>query len=85
MVNSGDTAFILIAAALVLLMIPGLALFYGGLARQKNVGSTIMYSFATMGIVGVVWVLWGYTLAFGPDIGGFPPLPLLDGRAYFDV
>ena len=71
MVNSGDTAFILIAAALVLLMIPGLALFYGGLARQKNVGSTIMYSFATMGIVGVVWVLWGYTLAFGPDIGGF--------------
>ena len=71
MVNSGDTAFILIAAALVLLMIPGLALFYGGLSRQKNVGSTIMYSFATMGIVGVVWVLWGYTLAFGPDIGGF--------------
>ena len=71
MVNSGDTAFILIAAALVLLMIPGLALFYGGLARQKNAGSTIMYSFATIGIVGVVWVLWGYTLAFGPDIGGF--------------
>jgi Amt family ammonium transporter len=71
MISSGDTAFILIAAALVLLMIPGLALFYGGLARQKNVGSTIMYSFATMGIVGVVWVLWGYTLAFGPDIGGF--------------
>ena len=71
MVNSGDTAFILIASALVLLMIPGLALFYGGLARQKNVGSTIMYSFATIGIVGVVWVLWGYTLAFGPDIGGF--------------
>ena len=71
MVNSGDTAFILIASALVLLMIPGLALFYGGLARQKNAGSTIMYSFATIGIVGVVWVLWGYTLAFGPDIGGF--------------
>ena len=71
MVNSGDTAFILIAAALVLLMTPGLALFYGGLGRQKNVGSTMMYSFATIGIVGVVWVLWGYTLAFGPDIGGF--------------
>jgi len=70
MVNSGDTAFILIASALVLLMTPGLALFYGGLGRQKNVGSTMMYSFATIGIVGVVWVLWGYTLAFGPDIGG---------------
>ena len=80
MVNSGDTAFILIAAALVLLMTPGLALFYGGLGRQKNVGSTMMYSFATIGIVGVVWVLWGYTLAFGPDIGGF-----IGGLDYFGL
>ena len=80
MVNSGDTAFILIASALVLLMTPGLALFYGGLGRQKNVGSTMMYSFATIGIVGVVWVLWGYTLAFGPDIGGF-----IGGLDYFGL
>lgn len=71
MIDTGDTAFMLLASALVLLMTPGLALFYGGLARGKNAGSTIMYSFATIGIVGVVWVLWGYTLAFGPDIGGF--------------
>jgi Amt family ammonium transporter len=80
MVNSGDTAFILIASALVLLMTPGLALFYGGLGRQKNVGSTMMYSFATIGIVGVVWVLWGYTLAFGPDIGG-----VIGGLDYFGL
>lgn len=52
-------------------MTPGLALFYGGLARSKNAASTIMYSFMSMGIVGVVWVLWGYSLAFGPDIGKF--------------
>ena len=71
MIDTGDTAFMLLASALVLLMTPGLALFYGGLARGKNAGSTIMYSFATIGIVGVVWVLWGYTLAFGPDVGGF--------------
>ncbi len=71
MIDTGDTAFMLLASALVLLMTPGLALFYGGLARGKNAGSTIMYSFATIGIVGVVWVLWGYTLAFGTDIGGF--------------
>ena len=70
MIDTGDTAFMLLASALVLLMTPGLALFYGGLARGKNAGSTIMYSFATIGIVGVVWVLWGYTLAFGTDIGG---------------
>ena len=52
-------------------MTPGLALFYGGLARSKNAASTIMYSFMSMGIVGVAWVLWGYSLAFGPDIGKF--------------
>ncbi len=69
--DSGDTAWILASSALVLLMTPGLALFYGGLARSKNVGATIMHSFMTIGIVGVVWVLWGYTIAFGPDLGGF--------------
>ena len=69
--NTGDIAWILLASALVLLMTPGLALFYGGLARSKNASSTIMYSLTSMGVVGVVWVLWGYSLAFGPDIGRF--------------
>ena len=70
MIDSGDTAWVLTSSALVLLMTPGLAFFYGGLTRQKNVLSTIMYSFMTIGIVGVVWVLWGYSLAFGNDVGG---------------
>ena len=69
--NTGDIAWILLASALVLLMTPGLALFYGGLARSKNAAGTIMHSFMCMGIVGVVWVLWGYSLAFGPDVGKF--------------
>lgn len=67
--NTGDTAWLLISAALVLLMIPGLALFYGGMVRSKNVLSTMMHSFVAMGIVGVQWVIIGYTLSFGPDIG----------------
>ena len=67
--NTGDVAWILLCSALVLLMTPGLALFYGGLARSKNAASTIMHSLMSMGIVGVVWVLWGYTLAFGTDLG----------------
>ena len=69
--DTGDTAWILASSALVLLMTPGLALFYGGLARSKSAAGTIMHSFMTIGIVGVVWVLWGYTLAFGNDLGGF--------------
>ena len=52
-------------------MTPGVAFFYGGLVRRKNIVSTIMYSFVSIGLVGIVWVLWGYSLAFGPDIGGF--------------
>ena len=71
MIDSGDTAFILLASALVLLMTPGLAFFYGGLVRRKSVVGVIMHSFMAMGIVGVVWVVWGYTLAFGPDQGNF--------------
>jgi len=71
MIDSGDTAWILAASALVLLMTPGLALFYGGLVRRKSIVSTMMYSFVTIGLVGIVWVLWGYTLAFGPDVGSF--------------
>jgi Amt family ammonium transporter len=68
--DTGDTAWILVSAALVMLMIPGLALFYGGLVRQKNVLSTIMMSFALLGLIGILWVLYGYSLGFGPDIGG---------------
>src|SRR5204863_9687161 len=68
-INSGDTAWLLMATALVMLMLPGLALFYGGLVRRKNVLSTIMHSFFGLAIVSVVWVLWGYSLAFGPDSG----------------
>ena len=71
MIDSGDTAWVLTASALVLLMTPGLAFFYGGLVRGKNVLGTIMHSFITIAIVSVVWVLWGYSLAFGPDVGGF--------------
>ncbi len=65
--NTGDTAWMLVSSALVLFMIPGLAFFYGGMVRQKNVLSTIMHSFVAMGIVGVQWAIIGYSLAFGPD------------------
>jgi len=68
--NGADTAWMLISAALVLFMLPGLALFYGGMVRAKNVLSTMMHSFVVMGIVGVQWVVIGYTLSFGDDIGG---------------
>ncbi len=70
MINAGDTAFILVSSALVMFMTPGLALFYGGMVRNKNVLATIMQSFIIIGIVTVTWVLWGYSLAFGPDVGG---------------
>jgi Amt family ammonium transporter len=68
-INAGDTAWVLISIALVMLMTPGLAFFYGGLVRRKNVLSTIMHSFFILALVSVTWVLWGYTLAFGPDTG----------------
>ena len=68
-INAGDTAWVLVSSALVMLMTPGLALFYGGLVRRKNVLSTIMHSFFILGLVSVTWVLWGYSLAFGPDAG----------------
>ncbi|MFC1929474.1 ammonium transporter [Chloroflexota bacterium] len=70
-VSSGDTAWILISSALVMLMTPGLALFYGGMARRKNLLSTIMMSFAALGLIGILWVLYGYSLSFGSDNGGF--------------
>ena len=66
----GDTAFIMVSSALVMLMTPGLALFYGGMARSKNVLGTIMHSFICLGVVTLVWVFWGYTLSFGHSIGG---------------
>jgi Amt family ammonium transporter len=68
--NTGDTAWMLVSSALVLLMIPGLAFFYGGMVRSKNVLSTMMHSFVAMGIVGVQWAIIGYSLSFGPDLGG---------------
>ncbi len=72
MINSSDTAFVLISAALVMLMTtPGLAFFYGGLVRRKNVLSTMMQSFFILCMLSVQWVLFGYSLAFGPDIGHF--------------
>ena len=69
-VDTGDTAWVLASAALVMFMTPGLALFYGGLVRAKNVLGTIMHSFIALGVVSVLWVLIGYTLAFGGDAAG---------------
>jgi Amt family ammonium transporter len=80
-INTGDTAWVLISTALVMLMTPGLALFYGGLVRRKNVLSTIMHSFFILALVSVTWVLWGYTLAFGPDTG----LGLIGGFAWIGL
>ena len=68
-VNTGDTAWLLVSTALVMLMTPGLALFYGGMVRRKNVLGTIVQSFIALGVITVQWVLFGYSLAFGPDIG----------------
>ncbi len=80
MVNSGDTAWILVSSALVMLMTPGVALFYGGMVRRKNVLSTMMMSFAALALVGLLWVLYGYSLSFGSDkvgiIGGLDFLGL---------
>jgi Amt family ammonium transporter len=70
-IDTGDTAWLLVSTALVMLMTPGLAFFYGGMVRRKNVLGTIMHSFIILCIMSVVWVLWGYTLAFGTDIAGF--------------
>ncbi|RJP58205.1 MAG: ammonium transporter [Deltaproteobacteria bacterium] len=68
-VDTGDTAWVLISTALVMLMTPGLALFYGGMVRRKNVLGTIMQSFIALGVMTVLWVLYGYSLSFGPDVG----------------
>jgi len=68
--NTGDTAFVLVSSALVMLMTPGLALFYGGMVRGKNVLGTIMQSYIILALITLEWVLWGYSLSFGPDHGG---------------
>lgn len=69
-ISGADTAWVLMSAALVMLMTPGLALFYGGMVREKNVLSTLMHSFFILALISVQWVLFGYTLAFGPTHGG---------------
>jgi len=71
MISGADTAFILVSAALVLLMTPGLAIFYAGMVRGKNVLATILQSFVMISIISIEWVYIGYSMAFGPDIGGF--------------
>ena len=68
--NSGDTAWVMVSTALVIMMTPALAFFYGGMVRRKNILSTLTLSFITMGLIGIQWVIIGYTLAFGPSLGG---------------
>ncbi|ANH82165.1 ammonia channel protein [Niabella ginsenosidivorans] len=89
-INSGDTAWMLTSAALVLIMTPGLAFFYGGMVKKKNVISTMLQSFICMAIVTMVWVIFGFSLAFGESIGGFIGNPktfflmngVLDGKPW---
>ncbi|MEW6458939.1 MAG: ammonium transporter [Bacillota bacterium] len=69
-VSPADTAFILLASGLVMLMVPGLALFYGGMVSRRNVVNTLMMCFAMLCLISIVWVLWGYSLAFGTSFGG---------------
>src|SRR3989338_4671904 len=82
--DSGTTAWMLTSTALVLLMVPGLAMFYGGLVRTKNVLGTMMHSFSAMALIGVLWAVSGYALSFGPSVlGGWigwnPSLLFLSG------
>ena len=68
--DTGDTAWILVSTALVMLMTPGLALFYAGMVRRKNVLGTLMHSFIAIALISVHWILVGYSLSFGPDVKG---------------
>ena len=70
MINTGDTAFMMICAALVFIMTPGLAFFYGGLVSRKNVLTIMMQSFISMGVVTILWFIIGFSLTFGPDVHG---------------
>jgi len=81
-VDSGNTAWLIVATALVMVMLPGLALFYGGLVRRKNVLSTIMHSFFGLALVSVVWVIVGFSLAFAPDVNLFGIPGLVGGFDY---
>jgi Amt family ammonium transporter len=83
--DSGDTAWLLMSTALVMIMLPGLALFYGGLVRRKNVLSTVMHSFFGLALVSVVWVIIGFTLAFGPDVNGWGLIGGLDFAMFTGV
>src|SRR5204862_2773203 len=70
-IDKADTAWMLVSTGLVMFMVPGLALFYGGIARRKNLLGTMMHSMIALGIVGVQWVLFGYSLTFGASQGGY--------------
>lgn len=83
--DTGDTAWLLMSTALVMIMLPGLALFYGGLVRRKNVLSTIMHSFFGLALVSIVWVIVGFTLAFGPDANGSGLIGNLDYLLFSNV
>jgi len=80
-IEPGDTAFLLVCTALVLMMTPALALFYGGLVRERNVLSIMIQNFICIGVVGIIWVFGGFSLAFGPSIGGY----IGDIRTYFGM
>lgn len=69
-IDTGDTAWLLVSTALVLIMTPGLAFFYGGMVRKKNVISTMLQSFVCLGLITVIWVVFGFSLAFGESIYG---------------
>jgi ammonium transporter, Amt family len=84
-INGGDTAWMLMATALVMVMLPGLALFYGGLVRRKNVLSTIMHSFFGLALVSVVWVLVGFSIAFGTDVNGWGLIGGVDFLGFMNV
>ena len=87
MIDTGSTGFMLVCAMLVLLMTPGLAFFYGGLSRRKNVVNTMVMVFGVLGIVGVVWVVCGWSFAYGGDgslpfFGGFDQIGCLSADVY---
>jgi len=80
-IDKADTAWLLVSTALVMLMTPGLAFFYAGMVRRKNVLGTLMHSFVMLCVISIVWILWGYTLAFGSSVGGlFGDLSMLGLR-----
>src|SRR5574344_2448161 len=70
-IDTGDTAWILISTGLVMIMTPAFALFYGGMVRSKNLMATVMQSFMALGLISILWVIYGYSLAFGPDFHHF--------------